>query len=263
MSAAVPNASVVSATSAAVSQLIRLSGPTFGRTAAVRPQGCKDLNLTAAQAGAYFVWPNGPQQGPLRVFCTSLVDPITGAPSLFADWTVIIADVNGTYPSNLNDLYSSMPTTTTNGAQSLYLRADLRALGTRLYVINEASQSHIFKLSEFGGPVIIDGNNWVGSDNHPSTGIVAGNNHPVVFHFQVDSVCNTPHCYVSCNTNLCGQTGDRCCVDTRQRYSSPIFAMFDWDPVGTTANPNLHASFGGTNLTRTRWSYKGTLLALQ
>mmetsp|Transcript_146221 Transcript_146221/g.207316 ORF Transcript_146221/g.207316 Transcript_146221/m.207316 type:complete len:396 (-) Transcript_146221:54-1241(-) len=264
LSSIVANQSLVNSLSTTVSQLVGLAGSTYGQSPASNPQTCRDLQLAASQAGIYTLWPSGAQGASVQAYCAALASPVSLIPSLHADWTLIISDVNGTYPSNLQTLYTSTPTPNINGALQAFLRSDLRTLGSELFVMNNAGQGHIFQLSEFTGPIRIDGPNFCASDVHPGHGLVAGNSHPVVFHFQIGQACSTPGCYVTTPCRLpCGGGGGRCCQDRAQRYSSPVFALFDWDWTDGQANRDFHASFGATNLTRAVWSHQGTLLAIR
>ncbi len=55
--------------------------------------------------------------------------------------------------------------------------------------MNQGGESYIFKTEDFDGPLVLDGPNFVDAGDNPNHGIIAGNNNPVLTHYQVSQAC--------------------------------------------------------------------------
>eukprot|EP00040_Diaphanoeca_grandis_P022764 m.122998 g.122998 ORF g.122998 m.122998 type:complete len:371 (+) comp28952_c0_seq1:389-1501(+) len=168
-----------------------------------KPKSCKDLKLKPTEAGLYTVYPQNNDQ--IEVYCAAITTA-DGSSSGYADWTIIASQADRHFGHALDDaMFAVTPTTTNTGASHYYFQRDLRDFSREIFTSNENGQSHVFNTSRFTGPLILGGKNFVASEGHFSKGILAGNNHPTMYHFQIGTACSRtdPDCYVGHCEDAC------------------------------------------------------------
>lgn len=178
------------------------------------------------------------------------------APDAIAPWTVLLSQPGQRFTDPLPRLFNrTAPSPLTPGVLGPYMNIDLKSQFTELYVENDLREFIVFQLSDFTGPLILNppaSQNVVDAAADGVTGIIYGNNFPVVTHFQVGQVCVSADCRRVLPTN-----------STDPAYSLGSLVLFDFEPIDSGASIAKKAHFGGTDEIERLWSRRGRLVMVR
>lgn len=164
-------------------------------------------------------------------------------------WT-LIASQSGVYTSDMKSHFDeSIPRPGQLGVRGWYMQNDLKQLAASIRTVNDLGQTTTFNTADFTGPLVFDAPSFVDAANQTWNGIIAGNNYPVVSHYQVGQACSSASC--------------RTAVGTSTAYSYGFMIVLDWDSNDNTTNTSNHAHFGGNSNIEAAWSRRGTLLYIR
>lgn len=200
------------------------------------PRTCEEVS---GSSGIYKINPDGKGGTPaFEVYCE--MDKNGGG------WTLIISQYD---LINLPNYYDNIPEPGVNGVRDFYLKHDLKQYSDKIWVSNHQGQEKIFDTSQFTGPLVTDSNNFVDAYDQSWNGLMAGNNSPVLTHYQVGQSCDS----ASCRNN----------IDSSTSYCNEIAQIWDWQNGDGSTDKNYHAHFGCKSKIEDSWSYRGELLYIR
>ncbi len=157
-------------------------------------------------------------------------------------WTLVIAQPN-LWSDDMKNHIGEMPEPGTNGVLGYYMGVDLASVASELWVRNTSGQPWVVDTSTFTGPLVIDGPNFVDAADQSWNGIMAGNDYPVLTHYQVGQSCSSADCHNS--------------IGSSASYSNGMMIVFDWHNNDGTTSPSQHAHFGGVANIESSWATRG------
>lgn len=203
---------------------------------------CKELYLTdgITTSGVYKIDPDGREgpSAPFDVYCDMTANN--------AGWTLIISQQN---LISLPDYYSITPMPDNDGVREFYLQNDLKLYADEIRVTNHSNQTNIFRSADFTGPLVTNNPNFVDASDSNVMGLIAGNNYPVVTHFQVGQSCSS----ADCHNNASSSTS----------YCQALAQVWDWHTNDVSVNVNNHAHFGCKSQIESTWSLRGMWLYIR
>ena len=198
---------------------------------------CQDIldHGNSTGSGLYYIAPSGNDTSQVEAYC----DMTTSG----GGWTLIISQQNNII---LTDYYATPPRLTNDGAISYYINNDLKNVSESIWVTNHSDQTHTFTTADFTGPLITNATSFADAADLSTNGLLAGNNSPVVTHFQIGQVCSVAGCHVAASSST--------------SYCNPVAQIWDWNApdAGATANDNAH--FGCKSNLETTWAKRGKWL---
>jgi hypothetical protein len=177
-------------------------------------------------------------------------------------WTLIISQRAGLFVNDMETYTNDVPGLDNSAALKWYINSDLSCVANQANVQNVAGETHTFNFVDFVklGAINVNNDNYVAMEAD-GTGIIAGDNYPVIYHY--DPSCSsarigsyTPNDPVVGPPTAPGYKVSGCSTG----YSYGTMILFQWHPSLCVNSPPGCAHFGGNAHIETSWCRRGSYL---